>query len=73
MTTLLQKHPDLKDTLYMFSKMKIYKILDHNNRIQEFWEKDSSGHWTDQTLREKLREEIEIQQNEITRLEEKVK
>lgn len=68
MTDLLQKHPDLKDILRSNPKTKVYKVLTEYGKIKEYWEKDKNGHWTDQTAREKLREQIEVEKEELERL-----
>lgn len=68
MTDLLQKHPDLKDILRSNPNTKVYKVLTESGKIKEYWEKDENGHWTDQTAREKLREQIEAEKEELERL-----
>ena len=68
MTELLQKHPDLKETLHLNPNTKVYKVLTDSNKIKEYWEKDKNGHWTDQTKREKLREQIEAEKEELEKL-----
>ncbi|MBR2385256.1 MAG: hypothetical protein IKA99_06605 [Clostridia bacterium] len=68
MTELLQKHPDLKDILRSNPNTKVYKVLTESGKIKEYWEKDENGHWTDQTAREKLREQIEAEKEELERL-----
>lgn len=68
MTDLLQKHPDLKDILSSNPNTKVYKVLTESGKIKEYWEKDKNGHWTDQTAREKLREQIEAEKEELERL-----
>lgn len=68
MTDLLQKHPDLKDVLFYNPNTKVYKVLTDSGKIKEYWEKDKNGHWTDQTEREKLREQIEAEKEELERL-----
>ena len=68
MNALLQKHPDLKSILYVNPEIKVYKILGESNNIEEYWEKDKNGVWTDQTEREKLREKIEAEKEELERL-----
>jgi hypothetical protein len=68
MTELLQKHPDLKDILSLNPNTKVYKVLTESDKIKEYWEKDENGHWTDQTTREKLREQIEAEKEELERL-----
>lgn len=68
MTELLQKHPDLKDILLSNPKTKVYKVLTESGKIKEHWEKDKNGHWIDQTGREKLREQIEAEKEELERL-----
>ena len=65
MTKLLQKHPDLKDILYFNPCIKAYKVLTESGKIKEYWEKDKEGHWIDQTAREKLREQIEVEKEEL--------
>lgn len=64
MKDLLQKHPDLEDTLRLYENTRIYKVLSDTGRIKEFWEKNN-GHWTNQTEREKLREQIEELRDEL--------
>lgn len=68
MNALLQKHPDLEDLLRFNPNTKVYKVLTESGRIKEYWEKDSEGHWTEQTEREKLREQIELEKEELERL-----
>ena len=68
MTELLQKHPDLKETLHLNPETRVFKIFTDSNKIKEYWEKDKNGHWTDQTKREKLREQIEAQKEELEKL-----
>lgn len=68
MTDLLQKHPNLKDILRSNPKTKVYKVLTQFGKIKEYWEKDKTGQWTDQTAREKLREQIEAEKDELERL-----
>lgn len=68
MTELLQKHPDLKDILRSNPNTKVYKVLKESGKIEEYWEKDENGNWTDQTAREKLREQIEAEKEELERL-----
>lgn len=68
MTDLLQKHPSLKNILRSNPDTKVYKVLTESGKIEEYWEKDKNGHWTDQTAREKLREQIETEKEELERL-----
>ena len=68
MTELLQKHPDLKETLHLNPETRVFKIFTDSNKIKEYWEKDKNGHWTDQTKREKLREQIEAEKEELEKL-----
>ena len=68
MTELLQKHPDLKSILHANPNVKVYKVLTETGKIEEYWEKDENGHWTDQTAREKLRERIEDEKEELEQL-----
>ena len=68
MTDLLQKHPDLKETLHLNPEIKVFKIFTDYGKIAEYWEKDKNGHWTDQTKREKLREQIEAEKEELEKL-----
>lgn len=68
MNALLQKHPDLADVLKFNPNTKVYKVLTESGSIKEYWEKNSEGHWTDQTEREKLREQIELEKEELERL-----
>lgn len=65
---LLAKHPDLQDILRANPNVHTYKILKESGKIQEYWERDNDGNWTDQTEREKLREQIEAEQEELERL-----
>lgn len=65
---LLAKHPDLKDILYFNPTLSVYQVLTESGKIKEYWEKDKNGHWTDQTVREKLREQIEAEKEELERL-----
>lgn len=68
MEQLLQKHPDLrlidKSTL---DQLTTYRSLDRAGKIIEYWEK-RDGHWVDVTEREKLKEQIVAEQEEIERL-----
>ena len=68
MKELLQKHPDLEELITTYPSLKIYKILDSNDKIVEYWEKNADGHWVDQTQREKLREQIEAEKEELEKL-----
>lgn len=67
MKELLQKHPDLEELITTYPILKVYKITD-NDKIVEYWEKNKDGHWVDQTQREKLREEIEADKEELEQL-----
>lgn len=71
MIELLKTHPDLKDILYSNPNIKVYKVLTESGKIEEYWEKDKDGHWTDQTKREKLREQIEAEKEELEKLRNK--
>lgn len=68
MDKLLAKHPDLEDMLRANPSCKTYKVLSASGKIKEFWERDNNGNWNDQTEREKLREQIEAEQEELERL-----
>ena len=68
MADLLQKQPDLEETLHLNPEIKVYKVLTDYGKIKEYWEKDKNGHWTDQTKREKLREQIEAEKEELEKL-----
>ena len=68
MIELLLKHPGLKEVLHLNSDTKVYKVLTESGKIEKYWEKDKNGHWTDQTAREKLRERIEAEKEELERL-----
>lgn len=65
---LLAKHPDLEDMLRANPSCKTYKVLSESGKIKEFWERDDNGNWNDQIEREKLREQIEAEQEELERL-----
>ena len=65
---LLAKHPDLEDMLRANPSCKTYKVLSESGKIKEFWERDDNGNWNDQTEREKLREQIEAERDELERL-----
>ena len=65
---LLAKHPELKDALKAHPDTRIYEVLKESGRIQEYWERDEDGNWTDQTEREKIREQIEDAIDELERL-----
>lgn len=67
MKELLQKHPDLEELITTYPSLKVYKITD-NDKIVEYWEKNKDGHWVDQTQREKLREQIEADKEELEQL-----
>lgn len=67
MKELLQKHPDLEELITTYPILKVYKITD-NDKIVEYWEKNKDGHWVDQTQREKLREQIEADKEELEQL-----
>ena len=71
MEQLLAKHPDLKEILINNPAMKSYKVLSTNNKVLEYWEKDKDGHWIDVTEREKLKERIAAEQEEIEKLRRK--
>lgn len=68
MKELLQKHPDLEELITTYPSLKVYKITDHDDKIVEYWEKNEDGHWVDQTQREKLREQIEAEKEELEKL-----
>ena len=68
MKELLQKHPDLEELITTYPSLKVYKIIDHDDKIVEYWEKNKDGHWVDQTQREKLREQIEAYKEELEQL-----
>lgn len=65
---LLAKHPELKDALKAHPDTRTYEVLKESGRIQEYWERDEDGNWTDQTEREKIREQIEDAIDELERL-----
>ena len=68
MEQLLQRHPDLrlidKSTL---DQLTTYRSLDRAGKVIEYWEKQD-GKWIDVTEREKLKEQIVAEQEEIERL-----
>ena len=68
MKELLEKHPDLEELITTYPSLKVYKITDHDDKIVEYWEKNEDGHWVDQTQREKLREQIEAEKEELEKL-----
>ena len=68
MTEILKKHPDLEKALTSNPTIKVYKVLSDSFKIQEYWEKDKDGHWTDQTEREQIREQIEEYKEELEKL-----
>ena len=65
---LLAKHPELEDALKAHPDTSTYEVLKESGRIQEYWERDEDGNWTDQTEREKIREQIEDAIDELERL-----
>lgn len=67
MEQLLAKHPDLKDIITK-NNSKTYKVLAENGKLIEQWEKNEQGHWIDVTEREKLKEQIAAEQEELERL-----
>lgn len=62
---LLQRHPDLADTI---DELTGYKLLDENSQMIEQWEMDENGNLVEVTEREKLKEQIALEQAEIERL-----
>ena len=50
------------------AETKVYKILTKSGNIKEYWEKDEEGNWTEQTEREKIREQIEIEKEQLEAL-----
>lgn len=68
MNKLLEKHPDLDALLRCNPETKVYKILTKSGNIKEYWEKDEEGNWTEQTEREKIREQIEIEKEQLEAL-----
>ena len=72
MEKLLEKHPDIKKHLINCPTLHTYKIFDSENKLAEQWEKNDEGHWIDVTEREKLREQIAMEQEEIERLSNKL-
>lgn len=71
-TELLKRHPDLADLLLEFPDHNVYKILDENDRIIEYWEK-KDGVWVDVTKREKLKEKIAEEKALIKKLKREMK
>lgn len=72
MEKLLEKHPDVKIHLIDCPTLHTYKIFDDEHKLAEQWEKNEEGHWVDVTEREKLREQIAMEQEEIERLSNKL-
>lgn len=68
MEQLIAAHPDLKEIIVKHSTLKTYRIIDVDKKIVECWEKNKQGHWTDVTEREKLKEEIAEQKEELERI-----
>ena len=70
MKELLERHPDMKESLELYPDGKIYKILDstYPGGIKEYWEKDKNGHWVDQTQREHLKIAIAKEKEELEKL-----
>ena len=68
MEQLLERHKNLKDIILKNPELKTYKVLNENGRIAECWEKNEDGHWIDVTAREKLKEKIAIEQEEVEKL-----
>ena len=68
MEQILNKHPDLKDVLTRLPQLRTYKLTTENNKLIEQWEKNEEGRWIDVTEREKLKERIAAEQQEIERL-----
>ena len=73
MEQLIAKHPDMKNFLRDNPSMQTYKILRENDSIIEAWEKDENGHWVDVTEREKLKERISREKDEIETLNTKLR
>lgn len=69
MENLLLKHPDLND--FDITDKKVYKVLDVDGNLVEYWEKNDNGNWIDMTEREKLKEQIAREQQELERLKKK--
>lgn len=67
---LLQKHPELKTFVENY-EVKEYQILTESGSIVEFWKKED-GMWHDYTEREKLREKIEREKEELERLKRQI-
>lgn len=67
MEQLLAKHPDLRQLGDSLNTLETYRSLDSNGKIAEYWEK-KNGHFVDVTEREKLKEQIAAEQEEIERL-----
>lgn len=68
MEQLLLKHPDLEDIIKRTPHLKTYKIITEKGKLVEQWEKNKKGEWVDVTEREKLKEQIAAEQEEIERL-----
>lgn len=71
MEQILAKHPDLRETLTRSPQLKQYRILSEKDVLLEQWEKNNKGHWIDVTEREKLKERIAAEQEELERLRKK--
>lgn len=68
MEQLLLKHPDLEDIIKRIPHLKTYKIITEQGKVVEQWEKNKRGEWVDVTEREKLKEQIAAEQEELERL-----
>lgn len=68
MNNLLAKHPNMKEIITSCPQLNVYKILSEDGEVVEYWEKDKKGHWNDVTEREKLKEQIAKEQEELERL-----
>jgi hypothetical protein len=67
MKDILEKHPDLKDILNK-GTLNTYRVLSECGTLLEQWERNKNGHWVDVTEREKLKEKIAAEQEELERL-----